>query len=130
MIKTITIEGSRIHDIPTFYEEINRIFMEGEDWKLGNSLDALSDLLYGGYGALKGDEPVELMWNAFEKNREDLGRDLTRTYYLEKLNRPAVFNADWAKGRLEELERGTGQTYFEIILEIIAEHGNIRLIPR
>lgn len=60
MTRTLTIDGSRIHDIPSFYDEINRVFMTGVDWTLGPSLDALDDLLYGGYGALDGDAPVSL----------------------------------------------------------------------
>lgn len=60
--KILTIDGSRIYDIPSFYAEINRVFMSGEDWKLEASVDALNDMLYGAYGAIQGDEPIILMW--------------------------------------------------------------------
>lgn len=129
MIKTITIDGNRIHDIPTFYEEINRVFMPGEDWKLGQNLDALNDLFYGGYGEISGREPIRLVWTAFEKNRKELGLEMTKAYYENKLNFPAVFNTGFVKGKLAELENGMGQTYFEIIGEIIGEHPNITLVP-
>jgi len=42
--KTLTIIGCGIHDIPAFYAEINRVFMAGEDWTLGESLDGLDDM--------------------------------------------------------------------------------------
>jgi RNAse (barnase) inhibitor barstar len=50
----LVLDGSAIHDIAGFYAEINRVFMACEDWQLAPSLDALDDLLYGGYGALAG----------------------------------------------------------------------------
>lgn len=129
VIKTILIEGSKIHDIPSFYEEINRVFMADENWKLGQNLDALNDMFYGGYGIIKGDEEIHLIWKNFEKNREDLGLKLTKVYYQDKLKQPSIFNTHFASEKLKELEKGTGKTYFEIILEIIHDHPNIKLIP-
>lgn len=130
MEKTITINGNRIHDIPSFYKEINRVFMQNEDWKIGQSLDALNDMFYGGFGKIKGSEKIRLVWKNFEQNREDLGLNLTKAYYQNKLKSPYVFNMDFVQEKLTELEEGTGKTYFEIILEIIGEHPNIDLIPQ
>ncbi|MCD8166092.1 MAG: barstar family protein [Bacteroides sp.] len=126
--KTFTIEGSRIQDIPSFYKEINRVFMSKEDWKLGESLDALNDMLYGGYGEIEGNEEIRLVWKDFEKNRNDLGVELTKNYYRNKLKHPSIFNTRFAEQKLSELEKGTGKTYFEMIQEIISEHPNIKLI--
>lgn len=128
MAKTITIDGSKIYDISSFYEEINRVFMADEDWKIGRSLDALNDLFYGGFGRIEGGEDICLVWKCFEKNRKDLGVELTRTYYQDKLKKPTVFDVNFVKGKLAELENDTGKTYFDIILEIIRDHPNIRLI--
>ncbi len=128
MTKTFTIDGGKIHDIPSFYEEINRLFMPHENWKLGASLDALNDMLYGGFGEIKGNEKIILIWKNFEQNRHDLGLELTKTYYQNKLKSPDIFNTKFVQEKLTELENGTGQTYFEIILEIIGDHPNIKLI--
>lgn len=128
--ETITIDGNRIHDIPSFYREINRVFMSGEDWKLGESLDALNDMFYGGFGRIEGRKTVNLVWKNFEQNRKDLGLEVTKRFYRNKLKSPSVFNMSFVQGKLDELEKGTGKTYFEIILEIISEHPNIRLIPK
>lgn len=102
--------------------------MKNVDWKLGNSLDALNDMFYGGYGEIKGDEEIYLVWKDFEKNRQDLGSGLTKAWYMDKLNSPSIFNAELFREKLSALENGTGQTYFDIILEIIDEHPNIKLI--
>lgn len=127
---SLTIDGARIHDIPSFYDEINRVFMSEENWKLGASLDALSDLFYGGYGAARGDEPVVLTWTHMDKSRAALGLDTTRRFYREKLKHPDIFNTRQIESLLDKLESGEGPTYFETVLEIIAEHPKIKLVPR
>jgi RNAse (barnase) inhibitor barstar len=130
MAKTIVIDGNTIRDIPSFYTEINRVLMTGVDWQLGQSLDALNDVLHGGYGAIEGGEPVTLIWENAARNRRDLGVEATRQFYLAKLDQPEIYNAEAAVRQLAALNAGTGPTYFEIVLEIIAEHANIALILR
>lgn len=130
MSRTITLRGEHIHDIPSFYDEVNRVFMAGESWQLGHSLDALNDLLYGGFGAIAGNEVVNLVWTDFERCRQVLGPKLTRAFYQAKLASPEVFDAEFVRRKLEALEQGVGQTYFDIVLEIIADHPNIRLIAQ
>jgi len=130
MTRILTLDGARIHDIPSFYDEINRVFMQDVDWTLGPSLDALDDLLYGGYGALDGDASATLVWTHFAASRDALGIDATRQYLLAKLARPEQFNAAHFQRELDALEEGTGQTYFDMVLGIIAAHPNITLVPQ
>ena len=127
MAKTLIIEGQNIDGIASFYDEINRVFMANEDWKLGPSLDALNDLLYGGFGAIDGAEPVTLVWNNIALSRTMLGRDATREHYRAKLDRPDLYDRARIERDIAALEAGTGPTYFEIICEIIADHPNIEL---
>ena len=129
MEQQIVIDGHLISDIPSFYAELNRVFMAGEDWQLGNSLDAFNDLLYGGFGLIKYNEPVKLLWKHMEKSREALGYETTKRYYEEKLLPDAPFHKEHFREKLDALNNGTGQTYFDILLEIIAEHPNITLEP-
>lgn len=127
---TLTLNGARIHDIPSFYAEVNAVFMAGEPWQLSASLDAFNDLLYGGFGALSGNEPATLVWLDAEHSRHALGLQTTRCYWQDKLAQPERFNAAHCQHQLNALENGTGQTYFDILLEIIAGHGNITLVLR
>ena len=127
-MKTLTIIGRNISDIPTFYAEINRVFMAKEDWQLGESLDALNDLLYGGYGAIEGREKVRIVWQDVAASRAALGVETTQAFLARKLQRPAGFDVDAIGRQLDALDRGTGQTYFEIIVEIISDHRNIELV--
>ncbi|WP_185212070.1 barstar family protein [Sphingobacterium mizutaii] len=130
MKKEIIINGSRIHDKTSFYEEINRKFMQNESWQLAESLDAFDDLLYGGFGAIREKEEITLIWENFEANREALGTEFTINYYQEKLEHPDDFDSSVIQKRLDALREGNGQTYFEILQEIIAEHSNIELIKK
>ena len=127
-MKTLNIVGRNIRDIPSFYAEINRVFMAEEDWRLGENLDALNDLLYGGYGAIKGRESVRIVWHDIAASRSTLGVEATRAFLTRKLQQPAQFNAEVIGRQLDALDRGTGQTYFEIVLEIIGDHRNIELV--
>ncbi|ATL49287.1 ribonuclease inhibitor [Chitinophaga caeni] len=127
-MKRIIINGENIHDIPSFYKEINQVFMAGEDWQIADSLDALNDLLYGGFGILHNSEPVQLVWKEIGQAKETLGIETTKRYYLSKLVPGSTFNRPHFEKKLEALENGNGQTYFDIIMEIIAAHPNIQLI--
>jgi len=130
MRKTIIIEGNNISDVISFYNEINRVFMQNEDWKLGNSLDALNDLFYGGYGEIKGKESVELIWKDISKSKSALGYEATKAFYEEKLANPGTYNVKWAEEKLAELERNEGETYFDIVLGIVKDHPNIELLQQ
>ena len=127
MEKQIVIDGNLINDIASFYEEINRVFMSGEDWEIGHSLDAFNDLLYGGLGAIRDNERVTLLWKNMERSRQALGYDVTKRYYEEKLLPDSPFDKMHFREKLEALNSGTGQTYFDILMEIIADHPNIRV---
>jgi RNAse (barnase) inhibitor barstar len=130
MTKQIEIEGSAINDIASFYREINRVFMVGESWQIGHSLDAFNDLLFGGYGALQGVQSVELIWHHMEHSRKALGYQTTRAYYLDKLQPGSPYNKKLFEEKLGALESGIGETYFDIILSILAEHPSIRVLSR
>ena len=126
--KPLVIDGAGITGIASFYDEINRVFMSGEDWKIGASLDALNDMFYGGYGAIAGDEPVLLVWRNMDDSRRALGREATRAFLEDKLSHPDRYDVARIGRDLAELEGGGGQTFFEIVLEIIRDHPNIELI--
>ena len=127
-MKKITIEGKNINNIETFYEEVNRVFMSQENWKIAQSLDAFNDLLYGSFGEIKGKEKIQLIWKDMEQNQKSLGFQTTLEFYQNKLKSPEIFNHKFVLSKIDELHNGVGLTFFEIVLEIIANHDNIMLI--
>ena len=127
-MKKIIIEGKNINNIETFYEEVNRVFMSQENWKIAQSLDAFSDMLYGSFGEIKGKEKIQLIWKDMEQNQKSLGFQTTLEFYQNKLKSPEIFNRKFVLSKIDELHNGVGLTFFEIILKIITDHENIILI--
>ena len=127
-MKKIIIEGKNINNIETFYEEVNRVFMSKENWKIAQSLDAFNDLLYGSFGEIKGKEKIQLIWKDIEENQKSLGFQTTLEFYQNKLKSPEIFNRKFVLSKIDELHHGVGLTFFQIVLEIISDHDNITLI--
>jgi RNAse (barnase) inhibitor barstar len=123
----LRLDGRRITDIGSFYDEVNRVFMAEESWTLGPSLDALDDLLYGGYGALHGADRVRVEWTDHDAALRALGRDTTIAHHAAKLENPA-YDAERAREAIAQLETGVGRTYGEIVLDVFAGHPEIELV--
>ena len=126
--KTITIDGNNFNDIPSFYEEINRLFMSEQDWRMGQSLDALNDVLHGGFGPIEGNEPVTIVWRNFEKSSRDLGYDAMHAHLSAKLRRSDSFNISRITQDIADLERTGHPTYLDHVLNVFADHPNITLV--
>lgn len=124
--QVLIIDGANIRDIASLYDEINRVFMVGEDWLLGASLDGLDDMLYGGYGVLRGKSPAIVVWQQMDSSRIALGVEATRAYYLAKLEHPQVFKPGPIHAALARLGQG-GPTYFDLVMQVFADHPNITL---
>lgn len=123
------IEGSRIIDIPSFYAEINRLLMPDETWQLAESLDALNDVLYGGYGAIQGKEPVRIVWKDMPATKAALGRAATSAFLKARLATRTMFNGRPIVDQLAAMENGEEATYFDVIMEVFSEHPNIEIVP-
>lgn len=129
MTIVLQIEGAAIDDIASLYAEINRVFMADEAWQLGPSLDALDDLLHGGYGALAGHDRAKVIWSDIEHSRAALGRTTTCQWLQSKLEALGTFDTRAIALQLDALQQGQGQTYFEIVMKIFASHRQITLVP-
>ena len=117
--KMTVINGGHFSDLEGFYEEISQLFMKDEDWKIG-TLDGFDDILYG--------VETDITWKHSQKSKEDLGFDLTKEFYENKIRQGKPFNVQLIQQKLDELIAGNGQTLFEILIEIIESHKNITLI--
>lgn len=117
--KMTVINGGHFSNLEGFYEEISQLFMKDEDWKVG-TLDGFDDILYG--------VETDITWKDSQKSKEDLGFDLTKEFYENKVKQGKPFNVQLIQQKLDELIAGNGQTLFEILIEIIESHKNITLI--
>ena len=121
------LDGSGINGISDLYEQFNREFMRDEDWRMGASLDALNDILYRLDAESRDGEPVVVVWRDHSRSREVLGFDETQRWLLGKLAQPGTFNEARLMADLDALRAGKGKTYFEIVLEVFADHPQIDL---
>jgi hypothetical protein len=121
------IDGSKIDDIASFYDEINAVYMPHESWQIG-SLDGLDDLFYGGFGTFKNATSHAIVWKDIAHSSASLGTETTLAYYQEKLGAQSPFNQTHFQKKLEELKAGQGETYFDIVAEIIRSHHKITWI--
>ena len=113
------INGGHFSDLEGFYEEISQLFMKDEDWKVG-TLDGFDDILYG--------VESDITWKDSQKSKKDLGFELTKEFYENKIRQGKPFNVKLIQQKLDDLIDGKGQTLFEILVEIIESHQNITLI--
>lgn len=122
-----TIDGSRIHDIPSFYAELSRVLMPDSNWQLGQNLDALDDLLSGGVGALSDGSPVRIVWTDHDASRQALGTTTTENYYQHKADHGTPQAKAAAERALSQLRAGRGRTYYDLVQEVFADHPEIDL---
>lgn len=117
--KMTVINGSHFSNLEAFYEEVSSLFLKDENWKVG-TLDGFDDILYGYEG--------EIIWKNAQKSKQDLGFDLTKEFYENKIRQGKPFNVTLIQQKLDDLINGNGQKLFEILIEIIESHKNITLI--
>ncbi|UWX61357.1 ribonuclease inhibitor [Chryseobacterium oranimense] len=125
--KVIVINGGHFSNLEGFYNEVSSMLMKDTDWKVG-TLDGFDDILYGGFGVFGNGEELEIIWKESQKSKKDLGFEATRDFYENKIRQGKPFNIQLIKQKLDELTSGRGQTLFEILVEIIESHKNIKLI--
>lgn len=65
MPKTIVIDGKKMQNKEDFYQEIEKNFTKNLLFKMGHNLDALEDILDGGYGVYAYHEPIIVIWENF-----------------------------------------------------------------
>jgi RNAse (barnase) inhibitor barstar len=114
----LVIDGSRFDDFEGFQREFSALL---DDWSWNGNLDAFNDILRGGFGTP--DEGFVLRWTDAERSRRILGWDLTIARLEEALERCDPSNRPHVAEALERARRHEGQTLFDTLVEIIADHG-------
>jgi len=128
--QTIIINGDNFSDLESFYNEIDHVLTKDLNWQTGHNLDALNDLLRGGFGVYELGEPIILFWKNISKSKSDLGFNATKKYYENKISLGNGMNIQLFKDKLNDLIKGKGQTLFGIIIEIISDHEHIEFLTQ
>lgn len=115
----IEIDGARFDGLSGFWNEISTRVIPGFEW--GHNLDALNDILRGGFGTPEGG--FRLRWLNFERSKEVLGYPETIRWLERRLQEGHPLNADSVKQQIERARRGEGPTLADTIIAIIRIHG-------
>jgi len=118
-----TIEGTRFATLEGFFAEIGRVLIPGARW--GYNLDALDDILRGGFGTPSGG--FTLVWRDAARSRHALGYPETVRQLERRLARCHPGNRARVAAELARARQGEGPTVFDWLTAIIAEHDDIAL---
>jgi hypothetical protein len=112
------VDGASFDDLAGFFTAITRT-LGVCGW--GRNLDALNDILRGGFGTPDGG--FILRWANSALSAERLGWPETIRFLEKKLAACHPANITSVQADLALARRGEGQTLFEIIVSIIQAHG-------
>lgn len=119
--KTIVIDGNNFCDEEGFYDEIDRLLTRDLDFKTGHNLNALVDILRGGFGVHEYGDPLKIRWINASKSRKDLGYEETRKHWEKILSRCHPSNIEHVKQMILDASNLQGDTLFDTITELIRD---------
>ena len=79
MREEFIIDGRRFSNTVGVYQEAERVFTCGLDWKIGRNLNSFNDILRGGFGRQEYGQPIHIKCLAYEKSVRDLGKETMDT---------------------------------------------------
>ena len=115
------LNGESFSDLDGFYSAIGRLLAPEAGFSVGHNLDALADILYGGFGGHKPGEPIEIVWQSSEKSRRDLGYEATARALRWRLSVCDPRSREQLINRLAAAESETGDTVFDRIVSVITD---------
>lgn len=126
MNKIFIIDGVKFSDFKGFCKEFSDKVLSGTyEWH-GN-LDALNDILFGGFGDIETEEQFTIVWRNSAKSKVDLGYSETIVILNEKLHNCPQSYAEEGIQKIIDAKMNKGPTIFEEIEEIILENENVTL---
>jgi RNAse (barnase) inhibitor barstar len=113
------LDGTRISSLEEFYDEFgNEVSAQ---IRMGSNLDALNDILRGGFGT-----PIDgftIRWSNSKLSQSRLGYPETVRQLERWLASCHPTNRKLVQSHLDRARSGIGPTVFDWIVEIIREHG-------
>ncbi|MEN0049709.1 MAG: hypothetical protein AAF806_21795, partial [Bacteroidota bacterium] len=84
-------------------------------------LDALEDVLEGGFGVFDYESSILIKWENFRKSAKDFGYEATIQYYKDALETCHPSNRSAIKQKIAWAEEEEGFTLFHMILDVFIE---------
>ena len=122
---TYIIDGKNFSTLNGFFDEFRSVLTPAYSW--GNNLDALNDVLRGGFGTPDG--AYTLLWKNSELSKERLGYPATVKELERRLQRAHAQAHSSIEERIRMAKGQTGETVFDWLVNAIrTENPNIELI--
>ena len=112
------LDGSRFDTLEGFFQEVEAV-LALRGW--GRNLDALNDVLRGGFGTPEGG--FVLRWLHSARSREALGHAATARWLERRLQGTHPADVAAVGEDLERARARKGKTLFDILVEIVRAHG-------
>jgi RNAse (barnase) inhibitor barstar len=122
-LKRFIIDGEKFSDLDGFYDHVGDILCPGISW--GRNLNALNDILRGGFGVFEYGEPVEIHWHISDKSMRDLGWDATIKQLRSVLAKCEPSSRPTFQSLITDAENNHGQTVFDWIVDVFMSHDHI-----
>jgi RNAse (barnase) inhibitor barstar len=116
---TVEIDGTEFSTLEEFFAHFQRRALDGTPW--GNNLDAFNDVLRGGFGTPE--EGFHLRWKNHQLSKQRLGWDETARQLRNRLKTCCAESIPVVREELARALSHQGKTMFEVLVEIISEHG-------
>ena len=72
-MKEYILDGNNFSTMDEFYNEIQKLMTKDLGWKIGHNLDALNDILRGGFGSHYLGEAILIKWVNYGRSKDILG---------------------------------------------------------
>lgn len=112
-----TIDGLNFKTPQEFYSVISQAFTS--DNEPCPNLDAMVDILRGGFGKHKYGEPIEIEWKNSEVSRNNFGYETTIEILEKRLSKCHPSNRERINEQIKKAEQKEGPTFFDQIIECI-----------
>lgn len=113
------VDGNAFSTLEEFACHFSANVLAGYQWQ--GSLDALNDILRGGFGTPE--EGFELMWVKSARSRQVLGHRETVRQLELRLQRCHPENRSKVLAELSAAKAGEGPTVFDWLVSVIRQHG-------
>ncbi len=113
------LNGGAFDSFEGFVEHFNRVVLRHHAWN--GSLDALDDILGGGFGTPDGG--FLIVWKDHTASKRTLGHGAMANWLEKSLSTCHPDNVASMQRQLAEAEGGQGPTLFDVLLNIFQTHG-------
>jgi hypothetical protein len=121
--KIYIVDGRKFTTLAAAATEFTRVLELTVPWN-GN-LDAFNDFLNGGFGTP--DEGFILIWRNSDVSRQQLGHGETLRWLEGRVHKCHPSNVPRLQAQIAAAQQQAGETLFDMLVEIVRDHENIKL---